>query len=158
MHTQKGLPTFSFISCEAIFWALDTFDAIKTEADAVELFKAILNAKLICHCSGERSHPFICGLYLYFVVDANNFPKEVDLEMFRKDWLEIEMSLKEVDENTRLTPFQPPYTQSEFTSGRQLAQRPAINATPCSHDSRRVERSPIISHDLSSCLMMFDDI
>ena len=117
MMSQKGLPQFSFISSEAIFWAVEQFDAIANESQAVELFQSMIKAGLICHCSHDRRHEFICGLYLYYIVDkkSKDDHDDVDLEMFQKDWLEIEMSYNEVDEKTRLTPFSAPYTQSTFT-------------------------------------------
>ena len=116
MMSQKGLPPYSFISSEAIFWAIEQFDAITNEVQAIELFQSILKAGFICHCSRDKRHEFISGSYLYHIVDnkLKDIYEEVDLEMFQKDWLEIEMSYKEVDETTRLTPFLAPYTQSKL--------------------------------------------
>lgn len=91
---------------------------MQSEEQAIKLFQKMLDAGLICHCSGEKKHRFICGFYLYYIVDKENNPykneESVDLEMFQKDWLEIEMSIKEVDETTNLMPFTEPYTQSQF--------------------------------------------
>lgn len=122
MHTQKGLPPYSFISAEAINWAVDTFETINNEADAMKLFKDLHSARHVCHCSKEWKHKFLSGFYLYFVVEKGKDvfePDQVDLEMFNKDWLEIEMSFKEVidDPNEpRRTPFHAPYTQSKICS------------------------------------------
>lgn len=107
---QKGLPPKSFISAEAIFWMIDTYGEIKNEATAVRTFQRMIDEGLMCHCSRDIKFPFISGFYLYFMV-PDKFYKygEVDLEMFQKDWLEIEMCLKEisnVDDQSPSNPWQ----------------------------------------------------
>ena len=97
MMDQKGLPPFSFISGEAIFWAIETFKGINHELDAMKLFRRMHKAQLIRHCSGDPNMDFVCGFYLYYITDGKPDERpEVDLEMFTKDWVEVEMCLKEV--------------------------------------------------------------
>jgi hypothetical protein len=97
MMDQKGLPPYSFISGEAIFWAIETFIGIDHELDAMKLFRRMHKAQLIRHCSGDPNMDFVCGFYLYYLTDGKPDERsEVDLEMFTKDWVEVEMCLKEV--------------------------------------------------------------
>lgn len=110
MMDQKGLPPFSFIAAEAIFWAIETFKEIENESMAVKLFQKMVQEDLLAHCSGDIKFPFVCGFYLYFIVDPKSkskIPVEVDLEMFQKDWIELEMCLKEVSSESDAPPSNP---------------------------------------------------
>lgn len=110
MMDQKGLAPFSFIAAEAIFWAIETFKEIENESMAVKLFQQMVQEELITHSSGDIKFPFVCGFYLYFIVDPktkSKIPAEVDLEMFQKDWIELEMCLKEVSSESDAPPSNP---------------------------------------------------
>jgi hypothetical protein len=104
---QKGLMPYSFISAEAIIWAIETFEGIESENKAVELFKKMHELGLICHASRSRKMPFICGLYFYFLTDGKQLnEQEIDVQMFERDWIQIEMCLKEIS-NTEDIPTTP---------------------------------------------------
>lgn len=110
MMDQKGLPPYSFIAAEAIFWAIDTFKDVENESKAVKMFQEMVDKGFISHCSGDIKFPFVCGFYLYFVVNEHTMskiPAEVDLEMFQKDWIELEMCLKEVSSESDAPPSNP---------------------------------------------------
>lgn len=104
---QKGLMPYSFISAEAIFWSIETFEGIENESTALGLFRKMHEQGLICHCSRSRKMPFVCGLFFYFLTDSNPLDdQEVDIQMFERDWIQIEMCLKEIS-NTEDIPTTP---------------------------------------------------
>ena len=104
---QKGLQPYSFVSAEAIIWSIETFEGIDSEVRALELFRRMLNKGLIRHASRSPKIPFVCGFYIYFITDGKPWNQdEVDVEMFERDWPQIEMCLKEIS-NTEDIPTTP---------------------------------------------------
>ena len=59
-----------FVSYEAVLWAME-YIAISSVEQAVELFNRMIEEKLIIHASGNEKVPFICGFYLYNIVDPS---------------------------------------------------------------------------------------
>ncbi|RWS16531.1 DEP domain-containing protein 5-like protein [Dinothrombium tinctorium] len=93
LNKQGGLPMNTFISAEAVVWAMECIDGVDYEEQAVSLFQEALQEHLICHASGDFSHSFKFGFYLYFIVDKNTTIQNVDLEMFKREWFEVELNM-----------------------------------------------------------------
>ncbi|KAH9502461.1 GATOR complex protein depdc5 [Bulinus truncatus] len=64
---QAGLPLNTFISAEAVDWCQHNVSGAETVSLAVELMQRLLDEQYILHCSGNLSHKFIYGFYLYYI-------------------------------------------------------------------------------------------
>jgi len=88
-----GLPPYTFISAEAVYWAKNNIENVLTEGIAISLFQSMVEAEYICHASGDKTQPFKYGFYLYCIIDANSpknlFYQESDIKMFEKEWMEV---------------------------------------------------------------------
>ncbi|XP_054168694.1 GATOR complex protein Iml1-like [Oppia nitens] len=88
-----GLPPFTFISAEAVFWAKDNIENVLTEGIAISLFQSLIESGLIYHSSGDKKQHFKYGFYLYCLSDANSekslFVNECDIHMFEKEYMEV---------------------------------------------------------------------
>ena len=91
---QATSPPHTFISADAVNWALEWVDGIQTESLAINLFQRMLDNRLICHASGDFAYPFKHGFYLYFLVNKANKPADdrIDLEIYKREWFEVELS------------------------------------------------------------------
>ncbi|ELT94063.1 hypothetical protein CAPTEDRAFT_139536 [Capitella teleta] len=65
-----SLPANCFVSAEAVSWIKSNVDAISSLNEAIDLLQRLLQDYFICHASGNRSHHFIYGFYLYYIVSA----------------------------------------------------------------------------------------
>lgn len=64
---QTDLQPGFFLSYEAVEWAMENLGIPCSEL-ASELFSRMITEGLIVHASGKRSFPFVCGFYLYNIV------------------------------------------------------------------------------------------
>ncbi len=60
------LPSFTFISYEAVDWLLEQVEGITTEQEAIDLMQTMLKERLICHSSGNNKLAMICHLIFCF--------------------------------------------------------------------------------------------
>ncbi|CAG2065594.1 unnamed protein product, partial [Timema podura] len=67
MH-HASLPSFTFISADAVQWVIGHMEGVVCEEQAVTIMESMLKEHYICHASGDFSHPFIVGFYLYHLV------------------------------------------------------------------------------------------
>lgn len=66
--TPTILPSFTFVSADAVHWLINHLEGITTIDQAVNLINLMLRERLICHASGDFSKPFVFGFYLYHIV------------------------------------------------------------------------------------------
>ncbi|CAG0906075.1 unnamed protein product, partial [Darwinula stevensoni] len=97
LPVQFGLPSFTFVSGEAVLWVLGNVDGIQSAPQAVSLLQNLLSDGYIYHASGDKKFPFLNGFYLYyFVTESGKLPEaEVslprqDLAAFQQDFVEVE--------------------------------------------------------------------
>jgi len=84
------LPPTTFVSTEAVLWLLEHVEGVEGEAAAIEVMQGLLAAGLVCHASGNPSHPFVYGFYLYFVPEGKERGQyQGDMEAFSSDWVEV---------------------------------------------------------------------
>uniref|UniRef100_H2ZF92 DEP domain-containing protein n=1 Tax=Ciona savignyi TaxID=51511 RepID=H2ZF92_CIOSA len=103
---SAGLPIYTFVSLEAIFWATSNVGGLMGLKDACMLFEAMCNAKLIIHASKDPQHPFMYGYIFYSINEEyiNNL-SEIDdptsyqyghssspPQKFHKRWFEVEVT------------------------------------------------------------------
>ena len=87
-----GLPPLTFVAYEAVVWLVDKVIGINNHANAIEVLQTMLDKRLIAHASGDYSHTFVNGFFLYSVIqDYASFsaPYNGDIETFNNDWTEI---------------------------------------------------------------------
>lgn len=117
MTKTGGLPPFTFISAEAVFWAKSYIENVLTEGNAIQLFQSMVQSGHLCHASGDRRQPFKHGFYLYCIIDSNTanilFKQESDIKMFEKEWMEVEI----VPQNSLSKNFEEWYEECEFFNG-----------------------------------------
>nr|CAD7196096.1 unnamed protein product [Timema douglasi] len=98
MH-HASLPSFTFISADAVQWVIGHMEGVVCEEQAVTIMESMLKEHYICHASGDFSHPFIVGFYLYHLVhpekEGQKDPEYLqplgDLESFENEWIEVEV-------------------------------------------------------------------
>nr|CAD7428626.1 unnamed protein product [Timema monikensis] len=99
MH-HASLPSFTFISADAVQWIIGHMEGVVCEEQAVTIMEVkMLKEHYICHASGDFSHPFIVGFYLYHLVhpekEGQKDPEYLqplgDLESFENEWIEVEV-------------------------------------------------------------------
>ncbi|VVC42362.1 Hypothetical protein CINCED_3A011295 [Cinara cedri] len=95
VNRNMGLPQNTFVSNDAIKWLMDNLKSFDSRSKAVDRLQDILNEGLICHASGDSSHPFIDGFYLYYMPVCESptdqsFPKH-DFQAFENEWVEVEV-------------------------------------------------------------------
>ncbi|XP_065209009.1 GATOR complex protein Iml1 isoform X2 [Planococcus citri] len=96
LSKYPSLPSFTFISYDAVQWMKNRVEGITCETEAVKKLEKMREDKLICHASGDFDHPFIFGFYLYYIPCRDeNKPKDYiepirDLVTFKNEWAEIE--------------------------------------------------------------------
>ena len=91
---KYNLPEYTFISSEAIDWAVRNVDLIDTEMNAELLFQSFINSDLIRHASGDPAHPFKRGFYLYCIMNSKNSQifenrNQSDFKSFERFWMEV---------------------------------------------------------------------
>uniref|UniRef100_A0A2S2R9E1 DEP domain-containing protein 5 n=1 Tax=Sipha flava TaxID=143950 RepID=A0A2S2R9E1_9HEMI len=108
VNRHMGLPQNTFVSYDAITWLMNNVNTFNSRNEAVERLQEILCEGLICHASGDFSHPFIDGFYLYYFpmcespTDQSTFPPH-DFQAFENEWVEVEV--KQPIEYTRSIEF-----------------------------------------------------
>ncbi|KAJ8683106.1 hypothetical protein QAD02_018898 [Eretmocerus hayati] len=106
-HPQTGvgfliqhplLPSQTFVSADAVQWLNCNIEGGVSVEAAINIMKAMIQEKLICHASGDPSKPFVLGFYLYHIVQdrdsqkgADYSPALGDLQSFENEWVEVEM-------------------------------------------------------------------
>ncbi|XP_066997885.1 GATOR complex protein Iml1 isoform X2 [Anabrus simplex] len=96
---HPSLPSNTFVSADAVTWLTTRVEGITNEEKAVNIMEKMLKEQMICHASGDFSHPFIVGFYLYHVVqqdkdsskDGEYMQPLGDLPSFENEWLEVEV-------------------------------------------------------------------
>ena len=53
------LPATTFVSTEAVLWLLEHVEGVVGEREAVALMERMLAAGMVCHGSGNPTHPFL---------------------------------------------------------------------------------------------------
>ncbi|XP_067132327.1 GATOR complex protein Iml1 isoform X2 [Centruroides vittatus] len=95
LNNQASLPPWTFISGEAVFWLKEHVEDVVSDLQAIKILQEMQKKKLICHASGESRLEFFHGFYLYYIVpqekDIDIECQAGDLEMFQKEWLEVEL-------------------------------------------------------------------
>ncbi|XP_060856853.1 GATOR complex protein Iml1 isoform X2 [Metopolophium dirhodum] len=96
VNRHMGLPQNTFVSNDAITWLMNNLKILNSRDEAVERLQEILCEGLICHASGDFSHPFIDGFYLYYFPSCESptgqpsFPTH-DFQAFENEWVEVEV-------------------------------------------------------------------
>jgi len=72
--SHAGLPSCTFSSADAVAWLVNHVDGVTNGAAATAIMVAMLKEKLVCHASGDETHPFIIGFYLYHVCTSEKDP------------------------------------------------------------------------------------
>ncbi|CAI6354849.1 unnamed protein product [Macrosiphum euphorbiae] len=96
VNRHMGLPQNTFVSNDAITWLMNNLKTLNIRDEAVERLQEILCEGLICHASGDFSHPFIDGFYLYYFPSCESptgqpsFPTH-DFQAFENEWVEVEV-------------------------------------------------------------------
>ncbi|KAH9414857.1 GATOR complex protein depdc5 [Dermatophagoides pteronyssinus] len=90
----RNLPEYTFISLEAIEWAVKNIENISNETIAEQMFQNFLNNDLIRHASGDQTQTiFKRGFHLYCLMTEQNrqfFSKnQIDREYFERAWMEV---------------------------------------------------------------------
>jgi DEP domain-containing protein 5 len=65
LDKSNNLPSFTFVSYEAISWLLEHVDGISNEKEAVELMQKMTDEKLICHASGNSRFQLLFHFFLF---------------------------------------------------------------------------------------------
>ncbi|XP_038057653.1 GATOR complex protein DEPDC5-like isoform X1 [Patiria miniata] len=65
---QRKIPSNCFMASEAVHWIMSTLQGDVTQEEAVEILQNMTEEGLICHASGNPSHPFWNGFYLYYII------------------------------------------------------------------------------------------
>ncbi|BES97244.1 Protein of unknown function (DUF3608) [Nesidiocoris tenuis] len=92
-----SLPKYAFVSVDAVHWIKNRVDGIKDESQAIKMLQGMLDAKYICHASGDSKRPFIYGFYLYHIKTSKEELKDGeslpvgDLAGFENEWMEVEV-------------------------------------------------------------------
>lgn len=68
LTTHPSLPSFTFVSADAVHWLINHLDGVNNTDQAVNLMNSMLKDHLICHASGDFSKSFVFGFYLYHIV------------------------------------------------------------------------------------------
>ncbi|KRT80387.1 hypothetical protein AMK59_7380 [Oryctes borbonicus] len=92
--THQCLPTYTFISSDAINWLITHMEGVTTTEQALKIFTAMQRDKLICHASGDTGKPFIQGFFLYYIIhqnDKDRIQQSWDITTFQSDWMEVEI-------------------------------------------------------------------
>ncbi|OTF73684.1 DUF3608 domain-containing protein [Euroglyphus maynei] len=89
----RNLPEYTFISLEAIEWAVKHVKNIPNEAVAERMFQNFRFKDLIRHASGDTTVNFKIGFHLYCLMTDQNrlfFAKnEIEREYFERAWMEV---------------------------------------------------------------------
>lgn len=134
---QGNLPNYLFTSVDAVQWAMQSVEGILNEQLALNLFQKLLDNKLIYHASGQAHYPFKYGFFLYYIVMKNLKPQtddRVDLEMYKREWFEVEISnpsfvsgpnqLPVQQEQVKLSLLRNPINSIKFSLNPNSNQRP----------------------------------
>ncbi|KDR15773.1 DEP domain-containing protein 5 [Zootermopsis nevadensis] len=95
---HPSLPSYTFVSADAVQWLICHVEGVLHEERAVNIMEQMLKEHMICHASGDFSHPFIVGFHLYHIVQQEKDQKDGeylqplgDLQSFENEWLEVEV-------------------------------------------------------------------
>ena len=107
---QNQLPNFLFTSADAVQWSIQSIENVQNEQQSLALFQKLLDSKLICHASSQINYPFKYGFFLYYIVIKNNklSDERIDLEMYKREWFEVEISNSSASPSNASTNSQQP--------------------------------------------------
>lgn len=89
--------TMTFVSADAVQWLIRHVEEVTNQQSAEQILEKMLSDKLICHASGDFSHPLKIGFYLYHIVsdheqkEGENSAPLGDIQSFENEWLEVEV-------------------------------------------------------------------
>ncbi|XP_074596917.1 GATOR complex protein Iml1 isoform X2 [Brevipalpus obovatus] len=92
--SEVELPNNTFISAEAVSWAIESIEGVFCEEHACDLFQDFINQRLICHAAGDRKTPFEFGFCFYFIVDSSNdfhINDYTSSESFKRNFFEVKL-------------------------------------------------------------------
>jgi len=100
LPSNKDLPNKSFLAIDAVNWAIDRFDGIKSVNQACEYFEEMRIKNLIIHVSGEKTREFKNGYILFSIQeltstineleDPSNHQYDRPKVFCEKEWVEVE--------------------------------------------------------------------
>ncbi|CAH1800397.1 unnamed protein product [Owenia fusiformis] len=67
---QAGLPSYCFVSFEAVAWVKCYLEGAVTDYQAIEILQRLITEGYVIHASGNPRHKFIHGFYLYCIMTA----------------------------------------------------------------------------------------
>nr|XP_046911895.1 LOW QUALITY PROTEIN: GATOR complex protein Iml1-like [Dermatophagoides farinae] len=110
----RNLPEYTFISLEAIEWAVKHVENIPNETVAERMFQNFRNKDLIRHASGDMSVNFKRGFHLYCLMTDQNrqfFAKnEIERIYFERAWMEVgivqQHNPKELENTATVTAYE----------------------------------------------------
>lgn len=96
LSPHASLPGHAFVSADAVSWLKTHMENEPNQERAVAILEDMRKERFICHASGDFSHPFIVGFYLYHIVNQDKDNKDEpqplgDLQSFENEWLEVEV-------------------------------------------------------------------
>ncbi|XP_034240343.1 GATOR complex protein Iml1 isoform X2 [Thrips palmi] len=148
---QHHTSAMTFVSADAVQWLIKHVEGVVNQQAAEHVLQKMLTDKLICHASGDFSHPLRIGFYLYHIVPDYDQQKDGDfgsaplgdIQSFENEWLEVEVrhptnwvqsatgSIDNVPNSPTLPPTYPPLsplpkflhdTMEEMCQGDGVAQ------------------------------------
>ncbi|XP_018898821.2 GATOR complex protein Iml1 isoform X2 [Bemisia tabaci] len=85
------LPSHTFVVLDALVWLSNRLEGGMSQAKGLEFMEKLRLEGLICHASGDRSHPFLFGFYLfYFTAKEKGNDGPLDAAAFENEWVEVE--------------------------------------------------------------------
>ncbi|XP_059473113.1 GATOR complex protein Iml1 isoform X3 [Neocloeon triangulifer] len=105
LFLNQSLPPMTFSSADAVHWLITHVDGLTTKDAAADVMQGMLKNELIRHASGSKTHPFIVGFYLYYIIGDEKVLG--DAISFENEWVEVEIERPlgwKVDNTTPLSP------------------------------------------------------
>lgn len=82
--SKNDIPSYCFISCEAVWWCIEHISEIENEADAIVIMQVMSDFDIIRHISNQQKI-FIHGFYLYYIITDENR----NHKLYTKDYCEV---------------------------------------------------------------------
>nr|CAB3237409.1 DEP domain-containing protein 5-like [Phallusia mammillata] len=109
MPDKSGFPNKTFVSLEAVHWALANIGGLESIKDACRLFEIMCNYTLINHASGNKARGFIYGYVFYSVKDeqqSNDIEDPTSYQYmsvhtdtdYHNQWFEVAIKRKDLAE------------------------------------------------------------
>ncbi|XP_021953845.1 GATOR complex protein Iml1 isoform X3 [Folsomia candida] len=94
--TGLELHPWTFVSYDAIMWLINRMEGVSTDSKAMEIFDGMLNERFIIHASGDSSHKFKNGFYIYYISNSDIEGMEPliphhDNGMLHNEWMEVDV-------------------------------------------------------------------